>query len=70
MRLLLTALTLALLTTGTSADIRVLAPGFVYNSALKELAADFTKPAIRHRLGEGVIGHHALHVQVFQHYTA
>src|SRR5258707_15645739 len=26
-----------------AADIRVFAPGFVYNSALKELAADFTK---------------------------
>src|SRR3569833_4086767 len=25
------------------ADIRVLAPGFVYNAALKELAANFTK---------------------------
>jgi molybdate transport system substrate-binding protein len=30
-------------TTAQAADIRVLAPGFVYNSALKDLAADFTK---------------------------
>ncbi len=43
MRLLLSAAVLFLLTTGAHADIRVVAPGFVYNSALKELAADFTK---------------------------
>ena len=44
MRLFLSAALLALTTVGThAADIRVLAPGFVYNSALKELAADFTK---------------------------
>jgi molybdate transport system substrate-binding protein len=44
MRLLLSATLLALTTlSAQAADIRVLAPGFVYNSALKELAADFTK---------------------------
>ena len=44
MRLFLSAALLALTTaTAQAADIRVLAPGFVYNSALKELAADFTK---------------------------
>lgn len=44
MRLFLSAALLALTaTTANAADIRVLAPGFVYNSALKELAADFTK---------------------------
>ena len=44
MRLFLSAALLALTTaTVQAADIRVLAPGFVYNSALKELAADFTK---------------------------
>lgn len=44
MRLFLSAALLALTTLNAqAADIRVLAPGFVYNSALKELAADFTK---------------------------
>jgi molybdate transport system substrate-binding protein len=43
MRLFLSAALLTLLTTGANADIRVVAPGFVYNSALKDLAADFTK---------------------------
>ena len=44
MRLFLSAALLALTTVSAqAADIRVLAPGFVYNSALKELAADFTK---------------------------
>ena len=44
MRLYLSAALLALAaTTAQAAEIRVLAPGFVYNSALKELAADFTK---------------------------
>ena len=43
MRLVISAALLALLATGAQADIRVVAPGFVYNSALKDLAADFTK---------------------------
>lgn len=44
MRLLLSALALATLTVSAqAAEIRVLAPGFVYNSALKDLAADFTQ---------------------------
>ena len=44
MRLLLSAALLAALTVSAqAAEIRVLAPGFVYNSALKDLAADFTK---------------------------
>jgi len=44
MRLFLSAAVLALTATSAqAADIRVLAPGFVYNSALRELAADFTK---------------------------
>jgi molybdate transport system substrate-binding protein len=43
MRLLASTALLALLATGAQADIRVLAPGFVYNSALKDLAAEFTK---------------------------
>jgi molybdate transport system substrate-binding protein len=43
MRLLASTALLALLATSAQADIRVLAPGFVYNSALKDLAADFTK---------------------------
>jgi len=43
MRLMLSVALLALLATGAHADIRVVAPGFVYNSALKDLAADFTK---------------------------
>src|SRR6201989_3460815 len=43
MRLLLSAALLTLFATGANADIRVVAPGFVYNSALKELATDFTK---------------------------
>ena len=44
MRLFLSAALLALLARlRPSADIRVVAPGFVYNSALKDLAADFTK---------------------------
>src|SRR5258705_210967 len=44
MRVFLSAAVLALTATSAqAADIRVLAPGFVYNSALKELAADFTK---------------------------
>ena len=41
MRLLIAALLAT--TAAHAADIRVVAPGFVYNSALKELAADFTK---------------------------
>src|SRR4051812_29854904 len=44
MRLFLSAALLAALTASAqAAEIRVLAPGFVYNAALKELAADFTK---------------------------
>jgi molybdate transport system substrate-binding protein len=43
MRPLLSAALFVLFTTGANADIRVVAPGFVYNSALKELAADFTR---------------------------
>jgi molybdate transport system substrate-binding protein len=44
MRLSLSAAFLAALTlSARAAEIRVLAPGFVYNSALKDLAADFTK---------------------------
>ena len=44
MRLFLSAALLALSAANVqAADIRVFAPGFVYNSALKELAADFTK---------------------------
>ena len=44
MRLLLSAALVAGLTvSANAAEIRVLAPGFVYNSALKDLAADFTK---------------------------
>ncbi|MBN9587915.1 MAG: hypothetical protein BGN85_06705 [Alphaproteobacteria bacterium 64-11] len=44
MRTFLLAAALATLaTTSQAAEIRVVAPGFIYNSALKELAADFTK---------------------------
>jgi molybdate transport system substrate-binding protein len=44
MRLFLSAALFALLTGGAyAAEIRVLSPGFVYNSALKDLAADFTR---------------------------
>ena len=44
MRLFLSATLLAALTVSAqAAEIRVLAPGFVYNAALKDLAADFTK---------------------------
>jgi molybdate transport system substrate-binding protein len=44
MRLFLSAALLAALTASAqAAEIRVVAPGFVYNAALKELAADFTK---------------------------
>jgi molybdate transport system substrate-binding protein len=44
MRLLASAAAFALLATSAqAAEIRVLSPGFVYNSALKDLAADFTK---------------------------
>src|SRR5471032_1666486 len=44
MRLLASAALIALLATdANAAEIRVLSPGFVYNSALKDLAADFTK---------------------------
>jgi molybdate transport system substrate-binding protein len=44
MRLLASAAFFALLASGAQgAEIRVLSPGFVYNSALKDLAADFTK---------------------------
>jgi molybdate transport system substrate-binding protein len=44
MRLFASAAPLALMATGAhAAEIRVLSPGFVYNSALKDLAADFTK---------------------------
>jgi molybdate transport system substrate-binding protein len=44
MRLFLSAALLAAMTVSASAaEIRVLAPGFVYNSALKDLAADFSK---------------------------
>src|ERR1700691_5632553 len=43
MRLPTFAVLLALMTTTANADIRVVAPGFVYNSALKDLAADFSK---------------------------
>ena len=43
MRIVACALALSLLASAAQADIRVVAPGFVYNSALKELAADFTR---------------------------
>src|SRR3569623_2751653 len=49
MRLLFSAALLSALSVSASAaetqaaEIRVLAPGFVYNAALKELATDFTK---------------------------
>ena len=44
MRLFISAAILALLAgSAHAAEIRVLSPGFVYNSALKDLAADFTK---------------------------
>lgn len=44
MRLFLSAALLATLTvSANAAELHVLAPGFVYNSALKDLAADFTK---------------------------
>jgi molybdate transport system substrate-binding protein len=44
MRLLTSAALLVLLaSSANAAEIRVLSPGFVYNSALKDLAADFTK---------------------------
>ena len=44
MRLLLSLAFLAALTASAdAAEIHVLAPGFVYNSALKDLATDFTK---------------------------
>ncbi len=44
MRVTSTALMFALLIGSAQAgEIRVVSPGFVYNSALKELAADFTK---------------------------
>ena len=44
MRQFLSTVLLAALTVSAhAADLRVLAPGFVYNSALKDLAADFTK---------------------------
>jgi molybdate transport system substrate-binding protein len=44
MRVFLSAALVALTTlSAQAADIRVFAPGFVYNSALKELAADFTR---------------------------
>jgi len=44
MRVFLSAVLLAALSVSAhAAEIRVLAPGFVYNSALKDLAADFTK---------------------------
>jgi molybdate transport system substrate-binding protein len=43
MRLLSSVALLAFMATAAQADIRIVAPGFVYNSALKELAADFTK---------------------------
>jgi molybdate transport system substrate-binding protein len=42
MRVALT-LALVLMASAAQADIRVVAPGFIYNSALKDLAADFTK---------------------------
>src|ERR1700761_7141180 len=44
MRLFLSAVLLVGLTVcANAADLRVLAPGFVYNSALKDLAADYSK---------------------------
>jgi molybdate transport system substrate-binding protein len=44
MRLFVSATLLVLAANSVqAAELRVLAPGFVYNSALKELAADFTK---------------------------
>jgi molybdate transport system substrate-binding protein len=43
MRIAACAFALTLLASTAQADIRVVAPGFVYNSALKELAADFTR---------------------------
>lgn len=43
MRIAACALALTLLASAAQADIRIVAPGFVYNSALKELAADFTR---------------------------
>jgi molybdate transport system substrate-binding protein len=51
MRMPITAFAFILLATSTQAgEIRVVSPGFVYNSALKELAADFTA-----RTGNNVI---------------
>src|SRR5471030_1011928 len=35
--------TVLLMPAANAAEIRVLAPGFVYNSALKDIAADFTR---------------------------
>ncbi len=43
MRLLLSAALAAVFVSTAQAEIRVVAPGFVYNSALKDLAADFTR---------------------------
>jgi molybdate transport system substrate-binding protein len=43
MRLIFAVLLIATASIARAADIRVVAPGFVYNSALKELAADYTK---------------------------
>jgi molybdate transport system substrate-binding protein len=43
MRFLAAAALVLFATSANAAEIRVVAPGFVYNSALKELAADFTK---------------------------
>ena len=42
MRLIIAAL-LAIAATAHAAELRIVAPGFVYNSALKELASDYTK---------------------------
>lgn len=43
MRIVACAFALTLLASAAQADIRIVAPGFVYNSALKELAVDFTR---------------------------
>jgi len=43
MRIIACACALTLLASAAQADIRIVSPGFVYNSALKDLAEDFTK---------------------------
>ena len=67
MRLLFSAALLAIWSVSAeAADLRVLAPGFVYNAALRDLAADFTK-----RTGVNVIvGEAGMNVIVDQIKTA